>query len=63
MLVFQRKIGEQLAIPSCDVTLTVLSIKGTSVRVGISAPASTAVARNELRRDVGAPRTDAARPE
>jgi carbon storage regulator len=61
MLVLKRKIGEQLMIPSCDLTLTVLSIKGSSVLVGISAPRSTAVVRQEVRRDVRAPRADSAR--
>jgi carbon storage regulator CsrA len=61
MLVLKRKIGEQLVIPSCDLTLTVHSIKGSSVQVGISAPRSTAVVRQEVRRDVGAPRADSAR--
>jgi carbon storage regulator len=61
MLVLKRRIGEQLVIPSCDLTLTVLSIKGSSVQVGISAPRSTAVVRQEVRRDVRAPRADSAR--
>jgi carbon storage regulator len=54
MLVLKRKIGEQLVIPSCDLTLTVLSVKGARVKVGISAPSSIAVLRQEARRRVRA---------
>ena len=51
MLVLKRKIGEKLLIPSCDLTLTVLSVKGTRVQVGISAPRSIAVGLQDVRRD------------
>lgn len=54
MLVLKRKIGEKLLIPSCDLTLTVLSIKGTRVQLGITAPRSIAVGLKDLRRDPSA---------
>jgi carbon storage regulator CsrA len=53
MLVLKRKIGEKLLIPSCDLALTVLSVKGTRVQVGISAPRSIAVSLKDVRRHAG----------
>lgn len=55
MLVFSRKLGEQVMLPSLDLKLTVLSIEGSRVRLGISAPESVAVYRQELRNTVCKP--------
>jgi carbon storage regulator len=48
MLVLGRRIGEQIVLPSCDVTITVIAIKGKSVRLGFSAPLKVTVQRSEL---------------
>jgi len=50
MLVFSRRIGEQIVVPSCDLTLKVVSVTGTRVQVAISAPRSIAVHRAEAYR-------------
>jgi hypothetical protein len=34
MLVLSRKIGEQIVVPHCQLTLTVLAVDGHTVRVG-----------------------------
>ena len=47
MLILTRKIGESVVIGD-DVTLTVLSIKGNQVRVGIKAPPEVSVHREEI---------------
>ena len=47
MLVITRKIGDRVQIGD-DVTLTVLEITGSSVRLGIEAPAEVAVYRHEI---------------
>ncbi len=47
MLILTRRIGETLMIGS-DVTCTVLGVKGNQVRVGINAPKSVAVHREEI---------------
>jgi len=47
MLVITRREGETLMIGN-DVTLTVLGVKGTQVRVGIKAPKSIPVHREEV---------------
>ncbi len=47
MLVLTRKIGESLAIND-DVKITVLEIKGKTVRLGIEAPSDTKVYREEI---------------
>lgn len=47
MLILTRKIGEILKIGS-DVDVTVLSIKGNQVRLGITAPNGISVHREEI---------------
>ncbi|QDU97902.1 carbon storage regulator [Lignipirellula cremea] len=47
MLVLTRKLQEKIVIGS-DITLTILRIKGNTVRVGIDAPREVRVVRGEL---------------
>ena len=47
MLVLKRRIGQGVYIGK-DVTVTVLSIDGHQVRIGISAPKAVAVHREEI---------------
>lgn len=47
MLILTRKIGESLMIGD-SVIVTVLGVKGTQVRVGISAPRDIVVHREEV---------------
>ena len=47
MLILTRRIGETVMIGD-DVTLTVLGVKGNQVRLGINAPKSVAVHREEI---------------
>lgn len=47
MLVLTRKIGESLAINE-NITITVLEIKGKTVRLGIEAPRDTKIFREEI---------------
>jgi carbon storage regulator len=47
MLVLTRKIGESLAIND-NVRVTVLEVKGKTVRLGIEAPADVKVYRQEI---------------
>ena len=48
MLVLSRKAGEQICVPQFDIVLTVLEVKGRTVRLGIAAPKEIAVVRKEL---------------
>jgi carbon storage regulator len=48
MLVLSRKVGERLLVPDCQLTITVLSVEGQTIRLGISAPAAVAVYREEV---------------
>jgi len=47
MLILTRRVGETVMIGD-DVTITILGVKGNQVRVGINAPKSVAVHREEI---------------
>jgi len=47
MLVITRRVGERLIIGD-NVTVTVLSLKGNQVRIGIDAPRDVKVNREEI---------------
>lgn len=47
MLILTRRVGETLKIGN-DVDVTVLGVKGNQVRIGIKAPQSVAVHREEI---------------
>jgi carbon storage regulator len=47
MLILTRRVGETVMIGD-DVTITVLGVKGNQVRVGINAPKTVAVHREEI---------------
>ena len=47
MLILTRKVGERLIIGD-DISVTVLSVKGNQVRVGVQAPVDIAVHREEI---------------
>ena len=47
MLILTRRVGETLTIGDA-VTVTVLSVKGNQVRLGINAPKDVAVHREEI---------------
>jgi carbon storage regulator len=51
MLILTRRIGEVLRIGE-DVSVTVLGVNGNQVRVGIQAPRSVAVHREEIFRRI-----------
>ena len=47
MLILTRKIGESLIIGD-DVEITVLSVRGNRVKLGVNAPKEIAVHRQEI---------------
>lgn len=47
MLILTRRVGEAIKVGE-DVTVTVLGIKGTQVRLGIAAPKVVEVHREEV---------------
>jgi carbon storage regulator len=53
MLVLSRKIGERIVVPQCELAVTIVSVKGNQVRLGISAPADVDVFREEVWRQIG----------
>jgi carbon storage regulator len=48
MLVLSRKAGQRLVIDE-GIVITVLKVRGNSVRIGIEAPASVHIRREEVR--------------
>jgi carbon storage regulator len=57
MLILTRKLGETLVIGD-DVKVTVLGIKGHQVRVGIDAPRTVEVHREEIFERIKAERVE-----
>jgi carbon storage regulator len=47
MLILTRRIGETLVVGD-EVTVTVLGVKGSQVRLGVNAPKNVAVHREEI---------------
>jgi len=47
MLILTRAVGETVTIGH-DIRVTILSIKGTQIRIGIEAPADVRVLREEI---------------
>ena len=47
MLILTRRVGETLMIGD-DVTVTVLGVKGSQVRLGVDAPREVGVHRQEI---------------
>jgi carbon storage regulator len=47
MLILTRKLDEKINIGD-DITVTLLEIKGTQVKLGIEAPKSIGIHRNEI---------------
>ena len=47
MLILTRRVGETIMVGD-EVTVTVLGVKGSQVRVGINAPREIAVHREEI---------------
>ncbi|WP_136477027.1 carbon storage regulator CsrA [Pseudomonas sp. DG56-2] len=47
MLILTRRVGETIRI-SDDISVTVLGVKGSQVRIGVNAPEQVAVHREEI---------------
>ncbi len=47
MLILTRKLGERIRIGD-DITITLLEIKGTQVKLGIEAPRNISIHRQEI---------------
>lgn len=50
MLVLTRKVGERIQVGDA-ITLTVLSVRGGTVRLGIDAPKEVDIRRTEIEED------------
>ncbi len=61
MLVLSRRVGESVMIGD-DVVVTVLDVRGEVVRLGVAAPRSVAVHREELLAEVARTNQDSASP-
>ncbi|HVC92903.1 MAG TPA: carbon storage regulator [Pirellulales bacterium] len=54
MLVLSRKLREKIVVPQCQLSVAIVGIQGSTVRLGISAPPEVAVHREELWREIHA---------
>lgn len=48
MLVLSRKVGETIVVPDCDLTITVVQVRGNRVRLGLCAPEGVTIDREEI---------------
>lgn len=48
MLVLSRKRGESIVLPECQAIITVLSVNGNRIRLGVTAPHGIPVHRMEV---------------
>lgn len=62
MLVLSRRLGESIVIGD-DIVITVLEVRGDVVRVGVDAPRSVQVRRQELLDELAATNKEAASPD
>jgi carbon storage regulator CsrA len=53
MLVLSRRLKDQVTFPELGITVEVLNVNGSTVRLGFSAPESIRILRGEL--DAGSP--------
>jgi carbon storage regulator len=61
MLVLSRRVGESVMIGD-DVVVTVLDVRGEVVRLGVAAPRSVTVHREELLAEIARTNQDSASP-
>jgi carbon storage regulator len=59
MLVLTRRAGESIVIGN-DITITVVDIRGDQIRIGIDAPRSVQIHREEVYRQLAAENVQAA---
>jgi carbon storage regulator len=60
MLILTRRVGEAVVINE-EVTVTVLGVKGNQVRIGVNAPKSVSVHREEIFERIKSERESSAR--
>jgi carbon storage regulator len=60
MLVLSRRIGETIVVPNCDLTITVVQVRGKKVRLGLCAPEEVVIQRKEIVQRPAASETAAA---
>lgn len=48
MLILTRRVGETIVIGDDEVKITVLGVKGNQVRIGVNAPKTVSVHREEI---------------
>ena len=61
MLILTRRVGEAVVIDE-EVTVTVLGVKGNQVRIGVNAPKSVSVHREEIFERIKNERNASAKP-
>jgi carbon storage regulator len=62
MLVLTRKPGEQICVPQCGLSVTVVAVQGGSVRLAFDAPSELGIYRKEVWERVRSDRGSGRRP-
>ena len=62
MLILTRRVGETVMIGD-DIAVTVLGVKGNQVRIGVTAPRSVSVHRQEIYERIRKERDESAPPD
>jgi carbon storage regulator len=62
VLILTRRVGESVVIGD-DIVVTVVEVRGDSVRIGINAPRSVDVHREEVYRELQSANQQAASPD
>ena len=52
MLVLTRKVGEEICIPQCGLSVKVVAVQGGGVRLAFDAPSEVGVYREEVWRRI-----------
>jgi carbon storage regulator len=48
VLVLSRRVGEEIVIPEYGITVTIVGVRGRTVRLGITAPPNVPILRGEI---------------
>lgn len=63
MLILSRKVGQSVFIGGPEISVTILQVHGTQVRIGFSAPDNVEIHREEVFERMRAEKADGSAPK